>query len=249
MEESAAPRGQSIPRGRRTVAPPVSPSHHLLSNSLAREKPHAAVAGRAAWVRQVFWTCLVAAQSALAQADPESADPNRVREVVPELNAFVHLTDQARLFLLADVARLSPDAITNGEFGIHLDYTFEPILRTALRAANWERDRYLWMRVGYQRAGNLKGDSDAATENRWLLEVTWRTELPRKVWLVNRLRLDLRDIGGSHSNRYRYRIGVEKEFATASGVPFVPYVQASGSMTRVTTIGAVSFTRAVSSLN
>ena len=146
--------------------------------------------------------------------------------MVPELNAFVHLTEQARLFLLADVARLSPDAITNGEFGIHLDYTFEPILRTALRAANWKRDRYLWMRVGYQRAGNLKGDSDAATENRWLLEVTWRAELPRKVWLVNRLRLDLRDIGGSHSNRYRYRIGVEKEFSTASGVPFVPYVQA-----------------------
>jgi hypothetical protein len=82
------------------------------------------------------------------------------------------------------------------------------------------------MRLGYQRAGNPERDTDSVPENRWLLELTARAGLAGDVWLANRLRLDLRDIGGSHSSRYRYRIGVEKEFATASGLPIVPYLHA-----------------------
>jgi hypothetical protein len=162
---------------------------------------------------------------ALALIAADSAAANDVREVVPEFNAFIKMSDQARLFLLADVTRASPDDITNAEVGIHLDYTLRPIVRMRLRDANWERDRYLWVRVGYQRLGNLEGDAGAPAEKRWLAEATTRLELAREVWLVNRLRLDLRDIGGSDSRRYRYRVGAEKEFATSSGLAVVPYAQ------------------------
>jgi hypothetical protein len=37
--------------------------------------------------------------------------------------------------------------------------------------------------------------------------------------------LDLRDIQGESSQRYRLRVGIEREF-TANGVVFVPYAQA-----------------------
>jgi hypothetical protein len=48
-----------------------------------------------------------------------------------------------------------------------------------------ERNRYMWVRLGYQRSGNLEGKAAAASENRVPLEMTARSELPRDVWLVN----------------------------------------------------------------
>ena len=50
-------------------------------------------------------------------------------------------------------------------------------------------------------------------------------ELPESVWLVNRARLDVRNISGVWSQRYRLHVGVEREF-TPNGVPIVPYAQA-----------------------
>jgi len=43
---------------------------------------------------------------------------------------------------------------------------------------------YMWVRLGYQRSGNLEGKAPAASENRVPLEMTTRSELPRDVWLV-----------------------------------------------------------------
>jgi len=168
----------------------------------------------------------MAAGAARADSDPEDSRPNRSREVVPEFNAYIKLDDRARLFLLADVSRVSPDDVVNGELGIHFDYTLMPILRPALRDAEWERNRYLWVRVGIRRLGSIDGRDDGFRENRVLLEATARFELAGEVWLVNRVRWDLRDVDGMHSNRYRYRIGAEKELSTAGGTVVVPYAQA-----------------------
>lgn len=174
----------------------------------------------------VFVVALGAAGSAWAESDLEDAGPHRSREVVPEFNAYFKVSDRARVFLLADVARVSPDDVTNGEIGIHFDYTLMPILRTGLRDADWERNRYLWVRVGARRLGSIDGRDDAYRETRLLLEATARFELPGEVWLANRVRWDLRDVDGTHSNRYRLRVGAEKEFSTAGGTVVVPYAQA-----------------------
>jgi hypothetical protein len=182
------------------------------------------------WRRVLFAAPLLSAAMTIApvwaESDSEAAGAGRSREVVPEFNGYFKLTDRARLFVLADVSHVSPDDTTNGEIGIHFDYTLMPILRTRLREADWERNRYLWMRVGVRRLGSIDGRDDGTRESRLLVEATARFELAGSAWLVNRLRLDLRDVDGKGSSRYRYRIGAEKEFAASGGTTFVPYVQA-----------------------
>jgi Protein of unknown function (DUF2490) len=176
--------------------------------------------------RLPWWLCLMgalAAPPARAEADAESAGNS---QVIPEFDAYVKLSNQARLFLLADVTRSTPQDSTDGELGIHFDYTLKPLLRKALRDEDWERDRYFWVRVGYRHEWNIEGKPSEAVENRIVLELTARSELPDDVWLVNRVHIDFRDIGGTHSNRYRYRIGVEKEFATSGGTAFDLYARA-----------------------
>jgi hypothetical protein len=146
-------------------------------------------------------------------------------EFSPEVNVFIKLSDQIRLYLLGDITQgLSPN-FTDGEVGVNLDFTIKPILRRALRDSDWERNRYLWARVGYLMSGDLDGRDDGSTEHTFLLEATARLELPWELWLVNRGRVDFRDVDGASSERYRYRAGIEREF-NVFGLVMVPYVQA-----------------------
>jgi hypothetical protein len=146
-------------------------------------------------------------------------------ELVPEVNAFLKLSDHTRLFLLGSLTRGLTEDVTDGEAGVHLDVTLLPILRRRLREGDWERERYLWFRVGYQLSGSLDGPDRGVREHRGVLEGTARVPLPHEVWLVNRGRVDLRDIDGEFSARFRYRLGIEREF-TVGGVVLVPYAQA-----------------------
>lgn len=146
-------------------------------------------------------------------------------EFVPEVNAFLKLSDHTRLFLLGSLTQGLSESATDGEVGAHLDITLMPILRRHLRDANWERDRYFWARIGYQLAGNLDDREDGFTEHRGILETTVRAPLPSDVWLVSRGRVDLRDLDGEFSTGFRYRLGIEREFAVG-GVTLVPYAQA-----------------------
>jgi hypothetical protein len=144
-------------------------------------------------------------------------------EVVPEFNAFVKLSSQARLLLVADVTHTSPAGTDDGELGVHFDYTIKPILRPSLHESNWERERYLWLRVGYRRLQAINGDGP--TEDRFLLEGTGRFELPQAAWLVSRLQAQWRDVDGQHSRRYSFQMGAEREYTTAGGTVYVPYAQ------------------------
>lgn len=147
-------------------------------------------------------------------------------ELVPEVNAYLKLSDHTRLFLMGSLTQGLSEPSTDGEAGVHLDITLTPILRRRLANADWERDRYLWVRIGYQILGNLEDREDGFTaEHRGILEVTARVPLPSDVWLVNRARADLRDLDGEFSTRFRYRLGIEREF-TVGDVTLVPYAQA-----------------------
>jgi hypothetical protein len=160
----------------------------------------------------------------LGAAAPTWAGDSQV-EFVPEVNAYLRLSDRTRLFLLGSLTQGLTEAGTDGEVGIHLDVTLAPILRRWLREADWERDRYLWVRVGYRLVGSLDDREDGFTEHRGILEATGRVPLPFEVWLVNRGRVDPRDVDGDFSARLRYRLGIEREF-TVSGETLVPYAQA-----------------------
>jgi Protein of unknown function (DUF2490) len=146
-------------------------------------------------------------------------------EVVPELNVFIKLSKQVRLYLLGDVTQGFSPNFTDGEFGAHVDFTLKPILRRKLREGDWERSRYLWVRAGYVVSRDLDDRDDGSTTQTILLETTTRLELPAQIWLVNRARVDFRDIDGETSQRYRLRVGIEREF-TVCGVVMVPYAQA-----------------------
>jgi hypothetical protein len=151
---------------------------------------------------------------------------DNTREFVPEVNAFVRLSEKTRLFLLGDITRNLTTDKSEGELGAHLDLTLMPALRPQLNEANWVRDRYLWARVGYVVLSTPDSRSSGPKERRGILEITGRVPLPNEVWLVNRARVDLRDLAGEPSSqRYRLRLGIEREF-TAGGTAIVPYAQA-----------------------
>ena len=146
-------------------------------------------------------------------------------QFIPEIDAFITLSERTRLYLYGNLTENLSTNSTDSELGANVDYTLVPIFRTELRKADWARDRYLWTRVGYARLSSPDNRGDGPTERRAILELTGRIPLPNEVSLVSRGRVDLRDIGGEFSQRYRVRLGIEKEFIIG-GVVTVPYIQA-----------------------
>lgn len=149
-------------------------------------------------------------------------------ELVPEINAFVKLSTTTRLFFRADLTRNLSEDTTDGAIGVNLDVTIKPIFRRDLHEADWERNRYLWFRIGYQLSGNLNGEGWGSTEDRGIIEATGRAPLPLIFWVVNRLRVDLRYMETDFSARFRERLGIERQ-VVAFGVITVPYAEAEVS--------------------
>jgi hypothetical protein len=157
-------------------------------------------------------------------------------EFWPELDAFLTLNSRTRVFLLATTTRVDQegrrgfplDPVTDGTLGVHLDYSLSPSLRKGLLEQDWERNRYLWVRIGYQRARSL-GDADATSEfheKRGVFELSGRTPtMPGGVALFSRLRWDLRDRNDERSSLYRARLGAERPFDLL-GRTAVPYATA-----------------------
>ena len=153
-------------------------------------------------------------------------------EFWPEFDAYLKLSDRVRVFLLAGMTSASErrnaagvTAYQDTELAAHLDITLTPIFRPALMNADWERDRYLWLRVGYARLGALRDSPDSSDENRGILELNARNPLPPAAWIFGRVRWEARDIEGRHSDRYRIRIGAEREVTWFARLA-VPYVTA-----------------------
>jgi len=158
-------------------------------------------------------------------AGPARADTDTETELTPEIRAYVKLTDTTRLYFRTELTRNLTQDTTDGLIGAHLDITIKPILRRQLREADWARDRYFWIRIGYQLSGSLNGEGWGSTENRGILEATGRAPLPYNVWLVNRMRIDLRYMETDFSARFRERLGIEREVVIA-GVITEPYANA-----------------------
>lgn len=176
----------------------------------------------------------IAAVAAILGATAAHADTSY--EFWPELDAYLTLDSRARVFLLATMTRVDQegrrglplDPAIDSTLGVHLDYSLTPALRKGLLEQDWERNRYLWVRIGYQHARSL-GDADAGSEfreHRGVLELNGRTpQGPGGVALYSRLRWDLRDRNDERSSLYRVRLGAERPFDLL-GRAAVPYVTA-----------------------
>jgi hypothetical protein len=161
------------------------------------------------WVRATLFWLIVMRTSA--------ADTNT--QVAPEIWAYVDLSDRARLFFLSSFAdNITTDA-RDETVGAHLDISLKPLLRRRLRVADWAREKYLWVRVGYRR--NFGG----STRETGVIEANSRFALPVGLWAVSRLRTDLRNETGGFSVRPRYRLDFEREFPVGR-LTATPYVRA-----------------------
>ena len=109
-----------------------------------------------------------------------------VSEFWPELGVFVALNPQARLFLNLPYARNRDSGDSTLDIAAYLDPSLLPLLRPSLRSLDWQRSRFLWARVGLDRIVQTQDDARAVTENRGILSILAKAELPEEVWLEGR---------------------------------------------------------------
>jgi len=176
--------------------------------------------------------CIAAAALAGAAATASAETSN---QFWPELDGYFALSERTRLYLMATASRAEQAQGESGglsrqdmQAGVHLDVTLTPRFRPDLAKGDWQRNRYLWMRIGY-RYGRSLGDleeRDPYRERRGIFELTGRTPpLAGGLEYVSRFRWDARDVNDVDSNRYRLRLQIEKSLSY-KGRSLVPYVNA-----------------------
>jgi len=143
-------------------------------------------------------------------------------ELWPELSAFVKLDDTKRLYLDASYAKGMESDDRSLDLSAFLDVSLLPILREELRSEDWQRNRYLWTRIGYTRIFKASNGPAEVAEDRGVLALYGRVPLPEDTTLEGRVRADLRWVGGDYSTRYRFRAEVNREL-TIAGHTVVPY--------------------------
>jgi hypothetical protein len=165
---------------------------------------------------------------ALVCASLVFAGPARAEETSefwPELSAFMQLNERARAFFDASYALGKESDVKSLDAAAYLDVSLKPIgpIRRERLTDDWQRNRYLWARVGYVRVFE-QTDSEGVevVEDRGVIALYGRLPLPAEFWIETRTRADFRWIGSEYSNRYRFRLDLSREFAVRDrGV--VPY--------------------------
>jgi len=144
-------------------------------------------------------------------------------ELWPELNGFVQLNDRARAFFDLAYALGKESDVRSGNLAAYLDVSLKPVARQELLTGDWQRNKYLWARVGYDRIFEATDSAGLqVVENRGVAALFGRVPLPAAVWLETRTRADFRWIGDEYSNRYRFRLDLSREFAVRDHA-VVPY--------------------------
>jgi hypothetical protein len=144
-------------------------------------------------------------------------------EFWPEVSGFVALSPRTRIFLNAAYAEAKESAEKSLDLAAYLDISLEPILRKELLAEDWQRSRYLWARIGYDRVFDASDGADAeVSEDRGIVALYAKAPLPAEFWLEARVRADLRWIGDDYSTRYRFRVEATREL-TVLDHTVVPY--------------------------
>jgi hypothetical protein len=145
-------------------------------------------------------------------------------EFWPELNAFVRLSPGTRIYLDAAYAEGKESDTTSLDLAAFLDISLKPIRRKDLWTEDWQRSRYFWARIGYDRIFKETSETGASVaEDRGIVSVYGKAPLPEEIWLEARARADLRWIGEDYSTRYRFRLEATREFVVLQK-PVVPYL-------------------------
>jgi hypothetical protein len=154
-----------------------------------------------------------------------SAQAKEPSEFWPELSAFMQLDERTRALFDAAYALGKESDVKSVDVAAYLDVSLKPIarIRRDLVSEDWQRNRYLWARIGYDRIFEATDSTGAeVVENRGVIALYGRIPLPAAIWLENRTRADLRWIGDEYSTRYRFRLDFSREF-TVLDHSVVPY--------------------------
>jgi len=170
----------------------------------------------------------MAAVLALA-ATPVAAASSTSYEFWPEINAYVGLGERSRMMFSAAGTRAMEGTVDNrilsvqdAQFTLNLDYTLAPILRRDVPQSEWSKNRLLWSRLGFEYGTSTSSGADSFRSYTGIVELNGRFPMEGTLWLTSRLRVDLRDINGEASQRYRVRVGAEWD-TVAFEHPIAPY--------------------------
>jgi hypothetical protein len=162
-------------------------------------------------------------------AGAAAADDSISYEFWPELNAYRNIDERSRLMFSAAGTRAMEASVDNrilslqkAQFTLNFDYTLAPILRRDVPQAEWSKNRLLWARLGFEYGTSGTAGSDSFHSYTGIIELNSRYPAEGTLWLTSRLRVDLRDINGESSQRYRVRLGAEWD-AVAFEHPYAPY--------------------------
>jgi hypothetical protein len=160
----------------------------------------------------------------VARADPPS------NEFWPEVDTWLRLSPAWRLSLFVPISENLDTHYREGNLIPQVDYAFgQARFQGRFMDEDRARDskRFL-LRGGYLGGKSLDDQGEAYTEYQAFGELHTRIPLKGGFLMSHRLRTDLRWLGqDSHefSNRWRYRVMLEKEFM-AGRASLVPYVNA-----------------------
>lgn len=146
-------------------------------------------------------------------------------EFWPEANAFITLGPRTRAFIDGAYAQGKESDQASLDFAAYLDISLKPIKDEYLDD-DWQRTRYFWARIGYDRIFNSTDNKNASVaENRGIVSLFGKALLPAGVVMEGRVRADLRWMGDDYSSRYRFRIEFTREFRWLQHtvVPFLNY--------------------------
>ena len=147
-------------------------------------------------------------------AGSANAAERTLAEFWPELDVFVKLDDQTRLFLLGTITRAAETGTsTESTLGAHLDWFPATLPSRLLEIAPGMGGRWsVWTRIGIQHIAVSNGTSPS--EERLIVEGTLRSApLWQSIRIANRIRFDLRAIGDETSWRFRDRLRIERTWA------------------------------------
>ncbi len=153
----------------------------------------------------------------------DSARAADTTEFWPEFAGYLQLNERSRACVDAAYALGKESDVKSLDAQVCLDVSLKPIARKELLTGDWQRSKYLWARVAYDRIFDQKDSTGTeVAENRAILAFYARAPLPASIWLETRTRSDFRWIGDEYSNRYRFRLDATREFVVRDHT-VVPY--------------------------
>ena len=159
--------------------------------------------------------CAAGALAGAAQAADSS-------EVWPEADAFYRLSPATRLFFAIPFSESAETDTQGWSLEGYLDVSIKPILRKYLQTEDWQRSRFLWMRIGYARVGKATNGERQTPEDRGVVAIYGKLPLPAQIVVEGRARTDLRWIDNAYANRNRLRVEATREL-TVGERTVVPY--------------------------